>query len=306
MARVSTLGNYQSALLDLMSAQTRQLEANRRVSSQKVATDLEGFGRGAETLTALKSAQSRVQGFIDTGEAVAARLTTQNLALERIGEGIQSAREALAGAIASGRLEGVMQELQTSFQVVQDALNAKHQGRYLFAGGSVDSPPVNADTLSDLTALPGAAAAFVNDTLRPQSRLDEGTALQTTFLADELGLESFQIFRDLQAQHEATPLTGQMTAAAETFIRGIIDRLDVAFENAVNHTARNGSLQNRVEQILNGQTAQSDALTELVGKRTDADMAQAITDLQAAQVAIQASAQVISGLRNTSLLNFLN
>lgn len=35
------------------------------------------------------------------------------------------------------------------------------------------------------------------------------------------------------------------------------------------------------------------------------DPAQAITDLQMAQVAIQASAQVVNSLRNTSLLDLL-
>ena len=42
-----------------------------------------------------------------------------------------------------------------------------------------------------------------------------------------------------------------------------------------------------------------------MAKRTDADMARAVTDLQLSQVAIQASAQVISQLRDVSLLNYL-
>ena len=305
MSRVSTYGNYQSALLDLMAAQQRQLEAIQRVSSQKVATNLEGFGRGAETLTALKSAEARVQGFIDTAEATAARLTAQDLAMERIGDGVLGAREAIANALASGRLEELMQEMQTYFQITQDGLNSKHQGRYLFSGGSVNTAPVNTATLSDLTVVPAAADAFDNDTLRTQSRLDEGTAIQTNFLADELGLESFEIFRDIQAYHEATPLTGQTDATVETFLKDVMSRLDAAYEGLTNHAARNGGIQNRVDQILKGQQDQLDALNELVGKRTDADMAKAITDLEAAQIAIQASAQVISGLRDTSLLNFL-
>ena len=84
MTRVATFGNYQSALLDLMKAQTRAADAQERVSTQKNATDLTGFGRQSETLTALKGAQSRIVGFMDTAKAVSARLTTQNLALTQI------------------------------------------------------------------------------------------------------------------------------------------------------------------------------------------------------------------------------
>ena len=77
MTRVATFGNYQSALLDLMKAQTRAADAQERVATQKNATDLTGFGRQSETLTALKGAQSRIVGFMDTAKAVSARLTTQ-------------------------------------------------------------------------------------------------------------------------------------------------------------------------------------------------------------------------------------
>ncbi len=305
MSRISTYGNYQSALLDLMQAQQRQLDANRRVSSQKVATDLQGFGRGAETLTAMKSAQARVQGFIDTGEAVSARLTTQDLAMERMGEGVQGARTAIVNAIALGRLDGLVQEVQTSFQVVQDGLNSRHQGRYLFSGGLVNTVPVNTNALADLSALPSASDAFDNDDLLTDTRLDEGTAIRTSFLARDLGLESFEIFRDIQVFHETTPLTGKLNAASETFLKTVLTRLDQAYKNITNNTARNGSMQNQVDSILTSQRTQRDSLDEIVGKRTDTDMAAAVTDLEAAQIALQASAQVIAGLRDTSLLNFL-
>jgi flagellar hook-associated protein 3 FlgL len=43
----------------------------------------------------------------------------------------------------------------------------------------------------------------------------------------------------------------------------------------------------------------------MVNTKTDADMAKAVTDIQLAQLAVQASAQVISQLKDTSLLNYL-
>ena len=55
-----------------------------------------------------------------------------------------------------------------------------------------------------------------------------------------------------------------------------------------------------------GHEAQRTQLTGLIGNRTDADMAQAVTDLNLSQIAIQASAQVINQLRAVSLLNLLS
>jgi len=305
MTRVSTYGNYQSALLDLMAAQTRAQDAQERVSTQKVATDLVGFGRGSETLAALKSSQARIQGFIDTGEVVAARLGAQDMAFSRIFQGANGAREAIADALASGRLDGLMLEIQTQFQIAQDGLNTKHQGRYLFAGGNTEAAPVQVMTLADLAAAPGVASAFTNDQLKQASRLDEGTTMETGFLADEIGTNLFEIFRDIQTYHQTTPINGQGTEAIKAFLTTQLSRLDAASSNVTNLAARNGSMQNRVDAILKSQGEQQTSLEELVAGKTDADMAQALTDLQLSQIAIQASAQVISQLRQTTLLDFL-
>ena len=68
MTRVSTNGNFQSALLSLMTAQSRAQQAQERIDSEKIATDMAGYGRGAEQLTSLTSTQARlgsidIQGF---------------------------------------------------------------------------------------------------------------------------------------------------------------------------------------------------------------------------------------------------
>jgi flagellar hook-associated protein 3 FlgL len=306
MTRVSTFGNYQSALMNLMTTQARSLEAQQRVSSQKVATDLGGFGRGAETLTALKSMQSRIQGFINTGDTVSARLGAQDLAFEQIAEGAGGARQAIADALASGHIDGLMLQLQNQFQISQDGLNTKHQGRYVFGGASVETAPVVSMTLSDLAATAGVADSFVNDQLKQTSRLDEGTRMQTSFVADEIGTDLFQVFRDIQTFHQTTPIADPLDDATRDFLTSQLALFDSARTAITDLAARNGSMQNRVDSILKSQAEQKASLDELLSGKTDADMAKAVTDLQLSQVAIQASAQVISQLRQVSLLNYLN
>jgi flagellar hook-associated protein 3 FlgL len=309
MTRVATFGNYQSALLDLMNAQTRATDAQERVSTQKNATDLTGFGRQSETLTAMKGAQSRIQGFIDTSAAVNARLTTQDLALGQIKDAISGARESLGGAIATDSGGSLMLDLEGHFQAARGGLNMRHHGGYLFAGASTSTTPVAATNLSDLVAAPSVASLFSNDTLKTASRVAEGTTLETGFLADELGTDILSILRDIQNYHTTTgsgPLDGRLTAPQKAFLATQLTRLEQAATAAVDKMAKTGSLAKQVDNIAAGHEAQKAALDELVAGRTDADMAAAITDLQLSQVAIQASAQVISQLRQVSLLNYLS
>lgn len=307
MTRVATFGNYQSALLDLMSAQTRAADAQERVSTQKVATDLTGFGRQSETLTALKGAQSRIQGFVDTAKAVSARLTTQDLAMTQIGDGIAGLREAVGSVLATDSVGSLMLELEGHFQAIRGGLTMRHHGGYLFAGASTSTPPLTVANLQELAAAPDVDSVFANDSLKTVSRVAEGTVLETGFLADDLGGEVLEILRDIQLYHTGPsgPLTGKVTEAQKAFLTTQFTRLEQAATAVIDKTAKTGSMANQVETVMKAHEAQLTSLEELVSNRTDADMAEAITDLELSQVAIQASAQVISQLRMVSLLNYL-
>lgn len=309
MTRVATFGNYQSALLNLMNTQIRSAEAQERVSTQKNATDLTGFGRQSETLTALKGAQSRIQGFIDTAEAVTSRLTTQDLAMNQINDGISGLREAIGDALSTDSAGSLMLEMEGNFQSIRGGLNMRHQGGYLFAGASTTTAPLDAANLTELSAAPSVASVFRNDTLKTASRVADGTTLETGFLADELGTDALSILRDVQNFHATIgqgPLTGKLTEAQKTFLTTQLSRLEQAGTAIIDKVAKTGSLAKQVESISAGHTAQKNALDELVSGRTDADMAKAVTDLQLSQIAIEASAQVISQLRQVSLLNYLS
>lgn len=305
MNRVSTFGSFNSALLNLMSSQRKLETANEHVSTQRKATDLGGFGRTAETVTALNSTHARITQFKEAGEAAASRLKTQALAFDRVIDGGQSARQAIADALAAGRLDGLMAELGNQFQSIQDGLNTQHQGQYLFAGGRVDQAPLANTDLAGMAASPTVAQLFRNDGLKQTTRIDEGSYVQSGYLASEIGTELYGILRDIQLYHQGTALTGKPSAATETFLKTQMDRLDAAREAVTGQAANNGAMHARVDSVIEAQDKQLITLEELTKDKTHVDMTRAVTELQLAQTAIQASAQVVSQLRDVSLLNYL-
>lgn len=312
MTRISTLNTYESALSDLQRAQSRQLKAQTQLTSEKKATDLAGFGRESETLAAFRSMSVRLQGFRDTGEALQARLTSQDLALGRAAESVQGARQSIANAIAAGRSDTVLIEVQGRFADLIESLNSRHQGRYLFAGARVDVPPTAVGRLADLTD-PAITTIFQNDSLKAASRLDEATTVQTGVLASEVGAAAMAAFRALQQIHESLDPGGNsnaldggpLTPDQEDRLRAVLDEFDTAYRAITEENARTGALQNRVDATLESHVAQANALKSLVEDKSGIDPAEAITRLQQAQLAVQASAQVLAQLRNISLLNYL-
>jgi len=245
---------------------------------------------------------------------LAARLETQDLAMERVADAATAARQAIADAIAAGRMDALMSSLETLFMEAQDGLNMKHQGRYLFSGGATDRAPVDlpdipgqpgATMMAKLAALPDENAAFRNDQLKQSSWLDENVSMDTGFLADAMGAELFAIFRDIQLAHEAAPLDGSMTDAQKAFLTTQMGRFEAAAKGVVDLQAANGGMQNRVDRLLESQEARKISVDTLLSGRTDANMAEAVVELEMAQIALQASAQVVSQLRQVSLLDYL-
>lgn len=306
MNRVSTANNYSTILADFMRSQMRQHEAQGQVSSGKLATDLKGYARDAESLMAARSVQTKVDGFVAQNKLLASRLEVQDLALNTAADSADEARRTIAEALASNRSDGLMAELNNLFSSAVEALNTRFAGRYLFAGGKVDGAPVAARNLQDLTAAPGVDHVFENDGLVPVSRLDDTTTIESGFLADEVGTRLFETFRAVQAYVEANgPFDEHFSQADIDFLKTVMDGFDTARTEITEKAAVNGLNQNRVDKAIEGHEARSDMLTGMIGDIAHVDMAEAISRLQQAQTAVQASAQVFVTLQNSSLLNLL-
>ncbi|MBS0409595.1 MAG: flagellin [Proteobacteria bacterium] len=307
MTRIATANAYSAVLDNLMAAQQRQIDAGSQVSSQKKATDLKGYAASAETLAALQSVQSSVTGYLDQSDVLSNKLSTQDLALNQMADSANGASQAIKDALASGSGDTVMQALQGFFQNAVGALNTKFDGRYVFAGGQVNTQPVTATSLSNLTSAPSIASLFKNDQYVTTNQLDESTTIQSGFLADKLGTNLFNAFKAIEAYDQGPngPFTGQLTQAQTTFLQSQIASFDTEGTNLTNVAGQNGLMQNQVDSANKDLTSRQTMLTQLVGKITDVDVAKAASDLQQAQFSVQAAAQVFASLKSSSLLNLL-
>jgi flagellar hook-associated protein 3 FlgL len=265
---------------------------------------LKGFGSNAEALTAAQTLKTRVDTFVKNSQSLTSKLDAQNLALTQVADAGQGARQAIAAAVASGRADGLMNSLQSYFGQAAGGLNSQYNGHYLFAGGKVDTAPVAAQNLTDLTS-PPPGGVFQNDQLAPTNQLDESTTLQTGVLADAVGTNLFSAFTAVEAFNQGAggPLSGQLTAPQVAFLTNMLQTFDTANRGMTDSVAANGLVQNRVSQSLGNQQDRQTLLETTIGSITDVDMAEASSRLSQAQVALQASARIFASLQNTTLLN---
>jgi len=307
MDRISTASAYNNVLANLMAAQVAQSVAGNQLSSTEKATDLQGYGTGAETLTALQATATQVTGYLNNSQVVGAKLATQDNALNEVAGGAGDTLKAITEALASGNGTTLMASLQNAFSNAVEGLNSTFNGEYMFAGGQVNTQPVSATGLSDLTAGP-IANLFHNDQRQTTTQLDQNTSVGTGFLADKVATPLFQALAAIEAYSQGPngPFTGTLTTQQASFLTSQIANLDVVEANLNNVVAQNGQAQNMVTNAQGDLTQRQTMLQGLIGNITDADLAKATTDLQQAQLSIQAAGQVFQVLNGTSLLNTLS
>ncbi len=306
MNRIATAASYSAVLANLMAAEARQTDASNQVATQKKATDLKGYAGQAETLTAMQAVKSRIDAYIPQAAATADRLTSQDTAINQVGDAAQGARQAITDALASGDGSTLMQSLRNYFSDVTAGLNTKYNGNYLFAGGQVNTAPLSAASMSDLTAAPTTASLFHNDQLQTTSKLDDTTTIPSGFLADKLGTGVVDAFKAVQGFVDANgDFNGPLTDAQKTFLQGQLAGFDTAHNDLVNAAGQNGLMQTQVTSMQADLTSRQTSLQTMLGGITDADVATAVSNLQQAQIAVQASAQVFTTLKASSLVNLL-
>lgn len=307
VTRVSTIGNYETVLANLMAAQQRQLDAGNRVSTQKNGSSLKDFAANDELLTAMNAVQIRLTNYTQQNTLVADKLTSQDTALNQVSTAVLSARQAIADALSSGDGTTLMTQLQGAMTQAVGAMNTKYNGTYLFAGGQINTQPVTAQQLSDLTSGPPISSFFQNDQFKTQAQVDDSTTVTTGVLASDVGTNFMNALQGVEAfdQGASGPFNGTLTAAQKTFLTNQLAIFDSVHSGVTTLTAQNGMVQQRVDSVSTDITSRQTTISGMTSNITDADMAKAAADLQMAQTSFAAAAQVFQTLKNSSLLNLL-
>jgi flagellar hook-associated protein 3 FlgL len=252
----------------------------------------------------MNTVKARLQTYQDQNGVVADRLASQDVALNQVTDAAGSVRDAIANALATGSAETMMEQVKAALQGATEGMNARYNGKYLFAGGQVDTKPVTVTQISDLNAPATVSSFFQNDNYKLQNKLDDSTTITSGQLASDIGTPLLTAFQDLQ-NSPAGPFTGPLTQAQQTWLQGQLATWDSVRSDLTTRTASNGLIQQRVDTSKQNVVAQDTTLTGMLGDITDADMGMALTQLQLAQMSVQAAAHVFQALQGASLLSIL-
>ena len=302
---ISTSALFGALQSNIGATQTQVATYASQVASQKVSTDLAGYGQSAGALTAVNSLSSRLTGYVANAQALSGKLGVQDQALSTVASSAETAKNAVAEALANNSGDDLITSLQGALSSASGALNTQYGGRYLFSGGSGDTAPVAASKLSDLTA---ASPQFKNGQLIQTSRLDDSTVVRTGVLASDAGgplLSALQAVAAYDAGPNG-PLGSTLTADQSAFLTGVLGQFNGAVSASNTVVADNGVTAKQVDEATTVLTNQQTAVQGVISNLTVPDEAKVATQLSLAQTTLQASAQIFSSLQSDSLLQLLS
>jgi len=302
MVGISTATAYNTVLSGLQTAQTAEATASQQISSGETASNLQGYAGQSDTLLALQSVQSRTNAYLANSQTTANVLSAQDMAFTQLNGSASGATNAITEALGSGSGNTLMQSLGTSFQDAVSALNTSYAGSYLFSGGASNVQPTTATSLADLTA-PGATIAgqFQNGDNVATAQLNSSTTVQTGFLANQLGSNLYGAYQSIESYVQTNgPFTSPLTSAQTSFLQTTLSSFQAANTQLTTAQAQNGLVQQQVTSAQTELTDQQTTLAGLVGNISSVNMAEATTNLQQAQTAVQASSQAFLALKTST------
>jgi flagellar hook-associated protein 3 FlgL len=276
-----------SALRGLQANLSRNAQLQEQLSSGKLLTRPSDDPAAAVSSMQLRSQQRMDAQYLSNIDNAAGRLNTADTALQAVSRAVTQAKalvvrsnnESLTGA---GR-DAIAAELKVIQKDIVDSYNTQWLGRPIFGGTVQGSAAIDATG----TYIGNDAAVSARVARQVSVRIDvSGTAAG----ADELpGL--------------ITDLANDISAGTDT--TGKQDQLDAVFQKILTAMGDVGARASQVETTKLRVDNEQLELKTRITTNEDVDLPKAILELQASQVAYQASLGAASKILQTSLMDYL-
>lgn len=309
-----TIGSIStSAQAQLFLSQIQQDESNMSTTESQVATGLVSttYGGIGDQTAAMEAAQS--QGALASSYASSAQLGAnqadlQDTQLTQLSSLASQLQQQITTAVANNNGSALMSEAQSIFSQASQILNSQDaNGNYIYSGGNSSTPPVTPTTLSQLAALPNAAAAFTNGTQATSVQVGPGQDVQVGVLASAVGTQLMQTLQDVANFNSGSSgnFGATLTSAQSKFLSNEIGVAQNASQTVNDATGANGQVYQQLQAAVTQQQSMSTLYQGFVSNIQNVDMATASSNLTQDQVAMQAALEVTAQLGQVSLLNYI-
>lgn len=296
MTRITLLSRNRNVLSNNIDNLAQVAELQERLSSGKrlrVMSDDPVSGRRSLIYRTERFEGQRFQTNIDRSLAfLNATDSSLNEMVDVLGTVKELAVEGATGTQDDASRRALAQSTQSQLERMIDLANTVHDGRYIFSGTEVLTKPFEATADGSDVTYSGNLDRFEV----PISPSDNVAVNQSGYEFFKDDVDVFQVMIDLRdALNDNDPDT----------VDRLIERVDAVQQHVNNLHGSLGGTTQRLELTRNQLEDIDVQLGELISREEDADMAETIMNLQAAQVALEAGLQAGARVLQPTLLDYI-
>jgi flagellar hook-associated protein 3 FlgL len=307
--RVSNLASNKLVQSTIMKTQERILDSQLQISTLQKSQDYSGIADSADRLVTTEASRRRIDQYLTEGSNVQLRMNTMLNSIDSLKTTLSDVQGMIRDIQDDGTLpSGIDKDefADTKISEVEDFLNVRVAGRYLFSGSLTDTKPV---VPGDMTTPPTYDSSFntvaepsfyyQGDDTKLKARLDEGLDVQYGVTADDPAFEKLtRAIRILRSTPLNDPdIKSKMQEASDlcTQAQDGMQSLELNVGTKVEQLGRTTTTLNNSKNFMDG----------VVSDLEMADTTTAVAQLTQDQTTLQASYQVIVRMSGLSLTNFL-
>ena len=317
MPRISNLAQHNINLFSTLNTQSRVFQAQTEVSTGLVSLDFAGIDRNAGRLVNVKNELEPTEQFQANIGVTDRRLELMGFSLERIEEVARDFRTTLLDARNGGTATtiGLPALAQGLLDQIADLMNVRDESRYLFAGGNIQTKPVQLDngayTPPTVPPFPTAANTdwYEGDAVTQQARVDQDFVVDYGITADSNALE--KVIRAFDSVSEIT-FSSPPTAAEVRAVNDAVALLTEALENNPGGERTVAELFGQVKlnrKLINDVSVKHENFIQFaqtsIADIEQVNMAEAISTLNFELVGLEASFTTLARVQQLSLSDFL-
>ena len=173
-------------------------QTQSQVASGLVSATYGGIGDKTAMMESAQSQANLATAYSTTAQMASTQVDLQDSQLTQLASLASQFQQDITTAVANNSGSTLMSEAQSIYSQAVAILNSQDaNGSYIYGGGNDSTPPVTPTTLSALTALPTAAAAFANGTQKASVQIGSSETVQVGILASDVGTQLLQSLQDV-------------------------------------------------------------------------------------------------------------
>jgi flagellar hook-associated protein 3 FlgL len=294
--RVTNAQNYSNLLRSLQSIQERLQQAKSEVTTGQRINQLSDDPAGSADIVRLTGDKSEIDQYISNAAGGKDRLNVADSVLGNVQSMIQrvinlgqlGSSSATWNSSSAAAYTAEINSIRT--QIVA-AANSTFQGTYIFAGSAMTQPPYVIQADQSVTYQGNSDTNVV--------QVGRGSTLQVQIPGNQVFSGSINVFSTIQQ------LSAAITAGNTSAVAAQVASLQQYYDSVSAVRSQIGALENSAQNVQTNLQSYETAIAADQSRVQSVDMAQAATDFNQAQFALQAATAAGAKISQVSLLNYL-